>query len=446
MAVLSIAGSSPDGCAGIQMDLKVFDALGAAGASVITAVTSQNTRKTSGVWWVPPEIVISQLESVFSDLDITAVKVGMCGKAEVAKAIYEYLRRKNAKIVFDPVLSAQSDGGSLADLNAIPQMKKIASISEIVIPNAEECGALTGVKVRNQPDAEDAADSILGMGAKAVLVTGIKTGVVSDFFKSDFKFTYTKQIKLGGTKGGGCCLSSAIASFISMGISVPSAVEYAEGFVDASISNKRKIGKGIESLDPLSTLRKDADRYSVLCNTKAALAMLESHSEFSPFIPEIGTNIAFAIHEARGIHDVAGVVGRIRDAMGTPRSLGTVEFGASSHLARVVLSAMSIDAERRSAINIAIRPGLESACKKAGYSTGKFDRAFEPRALSKKSGTMEWGISASSKKGRVADVVFDSGGEGKEPCAFVFGRDALEAVTNALKIVNASYKLSSKSG
>ncbi len=445
MAVLTIAGSSPDGGAGIQMDLKVFDALGVTGASVITALTSQNTRETKGFWWVPPEVVVSQMNSVFSDMDIKAVKIGMAGQPEVAKAVYEYLKGKKVPVVLDPVMSAQADERPLFEKGALPQIKKLVSISEIVTPNAEEAEVLTGVEVKTVSDAEEAADKLLKMGAKSVLVTGIKTGVVSDVFKSDFKFTYTKQIKLGGTKGGGCCVSSAIAAFIAMGISVPSAVEYAEGFVDASIAHKKRIGKGIESLDPLSTLRTDAERYAVLCNMKAALAMLESHNEFTPFIPQIGSNLVYAIRNAKSTHEVAAVVGRVRDAMGLPRSLGTVEFGASSHVARVVITAMSIDPEKRAALNISSPPKFEEACRKAGFTTSHFDRRKEPKSAREKDGSMEWGIVHSSKKpGSIADVVFDSGGVGKEPCAFVFGHDAIDAVTNALKIAATSYRMSNR--
>jgi hydroxymethylpyrimidine kinase/phosphomethylpyrimidine kinase len=433
MAVLTIAGSSPDGGAGIQMDLKVFDAIGVQGASVITALTSQNTRETKGVWWVPPEVVVSQLNSILSDMDIRALKIGMIGQPDVAKAAYEYFKHKKIPMVLDPVMSAQSDGRSLFDEGALPQIKKLISISDLVLPNAEEAEAITGIEVNSAADADEAAVKILKLGAKAVLVTGIKTGVISDIFRSDFKFTYTKQIKVGGTKGGGCCLSAAIAAFISMGISVPSAVEYAEGFVDAAIANKKKIGKGIDSLDPLSTLRKDAERYSVVCNLKAGLAMLESHNEFSPFIPEVGTNIVYAIRDAKSLHDVAGVVGRVRDAMGLPRSLGNVEFGASPHVSRIVLSAMKTDPERRSALNMASTHKLESACRKAGFTTAHFDREKGE----------EWSVGASGK-GKVADVVFYGSASGKEASAFVFGRDAIDAVANSLKIVATSYRMSEK--
>ncbi|MFH1447316.1 MAG: bifunctional hydroxymethylpyrimidine kinase/phosphomethylpyrimidine kinase [Candidatus Micrarchaeota archaeon] len=443
MAVLSIAGSSPDGAAGVQMDLKVFDALGTMGTSVITALTSQNTKETKGMWWVPPEIILSQLRSVFSDVDIKAVKIGMIGHPEVARTVYEYLKRKKVSVVFDPVMSAQSDKRSLFEAGALPYIRKLISISDVVTPNTDEAETITGMEVSTISGAEEAAERIQKMGAKAVLITGIRTGVISDVFKYDFKFTYTKQIKVGGTKGGGCCLSSAIAAFMSQGISIPSSVEHAEGFVDAAISYKRKIGHGIHSLDPLSTLRKDADRYSVLCNTKAALTMLETHNEFTPFIPEIGTNIVCAISSAQTIHEVAGVVGRIRDAMGIPKSLGIVEFGASSHMARAVITAMSINPERCSAVNMAVVPKLDSACRKAGFSIGRFDRRYEPKGK-RKSGSMEWGILHAAKKGKVPDVVFDSGSIGKEPSAFVFGHDAIDAVTKSLKIAATSLRNSAK--
>ncbi len=433
MAVLTIAGSSPDGGAGVQMDLKVFDAIGIPGASVITAVTSQNTRETRGFWWVPPKVLSSQLSAVFSDMEIRGVKVGMVGNPETAKTVYEFLRHKRAPMVLDPVMSAQADGGSLFEEGALPHLKKLVSISEVVVPNAEECEALTGIHVENVADAEEAADKLLKMGAKAVLVTGIRSGVIADLFKSDFKFTYTKQLKMGGTKGGGCALSSAIAAFLSLGISVPSAVEYAEGFVDASIAHKKKVGKGIESLDPLSTLRKDAERYSVLCNLKASLAMLESHNEFTPFIPQTGTNVAYAIMGAKTPHDVAAVVGRVRDAMGVPKSLGVVEFGASNHVAKAVLWAIGTDQEKRAALSMALVPKLEATCKKAGFSTGQIE---------KKGSGWEGELKVSgSGKIKVPDVIFDLGGHGKEPVAFVFGRDAMGAVTNALKIVGTSYKI-----
>ncbi len=434
MAVLSIAGSSPDGGAGIQMDMKVFDALGTTGATIVTALTSQNTRSIKGVWWVPPPVILSQLKSVFSDMSIKAVKIGMAGQPEVAKTIYDYLKDKKIPIVLDPVMGGQADGRSLFEDGSLQYMKKLISISEIVVPNAEEAETITGLEVNTVSDAEEAASRIQKMGAKAVLVTGIKTGVISDVFKYDFKFTYTKQIRVGGTKGGGCCLSSAIAAFRSQGISVPSSVEHAEGFVDAAIAHKKKIGRGIHSLDPLSTLRKDSDRYSVLCNLKAGLTMIETHNEFAPFIPEVGTNIVYAIRGSRTPHDVAGVVGKIRDAMGVPSSLGTVEFGASLNLSKAVLEATAVDPEKRSVLNMLYVPKLETASRKAGFSTGQ---------LGSKTKDVDWSKLKNSKK-KIPDVIFHKCPKSIEKCAYVFGNDAIDSVTKALKIVATSFRNSGR--
>jgi hydroxymethylpyrimidine kinase/phosphomethylpyrimidine kinase len=435
MAVLTIAGSCPDGGAGIQMDLKVFDAIGVPSASVITAITSQNTKQTNGFAWVSPKTISSQLTSVFSDMDIKAVKVGMSGHPEVLKVIFNFLKSKKVPIVIDPVMKAQADSRSLFEEGALPELKKLISISEVVVVNTEEAKAITDTEICSIADAEVAADRLLKMGAKAVLITSIKSGVMSDFFKSDFKFTYTKPVKLGGTKGGGSCMSSAIAAYLSMGVSVHSSVEYAEGFVDAAIANKKKTGKGIESLDPLATLRKDAERYEVLSSLKAALSMIESHNEFSPFIPETGSNIGYAIRDARNSHDVAAVVGRIRDAMGIPRSLGVVEFGASSRISSLLLSAMKIDSEKRASISVAAPKGLESACRKAGFSTVKVLGNSEPKGWD-----ASWVIKRALKGGKVPSVILYEGKNCHQPIGFIFGRDAMQAASNALKIAAASYK------
>jgi len=254
--VLTIAGSDSIGGAGIQADLKTFSALGCYGASVITAVTAQNTTAVTGIHALPPEFVQQQIEAVFSDITVDAVKIGMLANDAITEAVAQQLSvRKVKNIVVDPVMVSTS-GAELLRSNAIDLLKeKFFPLSTIVTPNIPEAEALTGLPIKNKSDMENAATTILSLGANAVLLKGghLEGPKCSDCLclsdtqgKPKMIWLESKKIDTKNTHGTGCTLSSAIAAYLGKGYSLERAVKEAHAYVLAAIRSgaQYKLGKG----------------------------------------------------------------------------------------------------------------------------------------------------------------------------------------------------------
>ncbi|MEM3555766.1 MAG: bifunctional hydroxymethylpyrimidine kinase/phosphomethylpyrimidine kinase [Candidatus Micrarchaeia archaeon] len=435
---LAIGGSSTTGAAGVEADLKTFATFGVHSAVVITSVVSQNTKGVQQVFPLPPEVVAQQINSVFSDMEVGGIKIGLVGDEEVARIIMGKLKGKR-NIVFDPVMTAQSDGSALVSKETVKEMKKLIGISRIVTPNPFEAERLTGVEVRSVADARRAAEALKSFGAEAVVIKGIVVGrkVFDVLLHSEFQVVSRKFVQ-GGTHGGGCCFSSALAACLINGLSIEKSFEETERFIDSLLTKTLRIGKGIKAAEPLQEVAVNSERWKVIQNLKKALREIESCEKFSSFIPEVGVNLVYALSNARGVEDVAGVVGRIRNAMGKPKSLGEVEFGASSHLARAVLKMMEFDPFRRAAINVKFSEEVVKKFKRMGMIVSSYEREKQPEEVKwKEGGTIQWGVEYAVKKGKIPDVIYHKGEIGKEPSVIIFGKDALSVARIALRLPKA---------
>ena len=244
--VLSIAGSDPSSGAGIQADLKTFQALGAFGMAVPAALTVQNSRGVSDVEPVSSRIFSKQLESLLSDIRPDAVKTGMLLTKQnvdaVAKAINKF-RIKN--LVIDPVLRSSS-GSMLIQRSAISSLTKgLFPLALIVTPNIPEAEAIAGLSIRTSKDMDFAAGRILDLGPSYVLIKGgHKHGSASDtLYGGESVFSFSTPRRAGEFHGTGCVLSSAIAVFIARGLPVEKAVEKAKQFVDKMLRTAKPVGK-----------------------------------------------------------------------------------------------------------------------------------------------------------------------------------------------------------
>ena len=254
--VVTIAGSDSSGGAGIQADLKTFAALGVYGASVITALTAQNTQGVLAIYDVPAGFIAAQVDAVFSDLTIDAVKIGMLSRAASVEAVAEGLARHRAKnIVLDPVMVASS-GDSLLAHEAIESLRRLLIPRALVVtPNLPEAAALTDASLaRNEKEMEVQAREILSLGARNVLIKGghgqgdesvdLLIGQNQEFGEV-VRFA-AKRIATKNTHGTGCTLSSAIAAGLAQGRDVVTACQDAKAYVTAAIAgaDKLKIGHG----------------------------------------------------------------------------------------------------------------------------------------------------------------------------------------------------------
>lgn len=250
---LTIAGSDSSGGAGIQADLKTFAAHQVYGASVIVALTAQNTQAVTAIHPVPAGFVTAQIDAVFDDLDVAAVKIGMLATAELIETVADGLVRHGARnIVLDPVMIAAS-GGRLLQEDAIEALKRrLLPLATIVTPNLPEAATLLGTAVAETEEAaSEQARALLALGPANVLVKGGHgTGPdsVDILIGKDGRRErlIAPRIDTRNTHGTGCTLSSAIAAGIAHGIALNEAVALAKRYISAAIaaSDEVKVGHG----------------------------------------------------------------------------------------------------------------------------------------------------------------------------------------------------------
>jgi hydroxymethylpyrimidine/phosphomethylpyrimidine kinase len=247
---LTIAGSDSSGGAGIQADLKTFAALGVYGASVITALTAQNTTGVTGIHSVPAEFVTAQIDAVFDDLDVKAVKIGMVAQLATIEAIVAGLKRWKAKyVVLDPVMVATS-GDRLLAADAIEALRRqLIPRADLVTPNLPEAAALLDEPVAvSQAAIESQGRRLISMGCRAVLIKG---GHGEGAESVDYLFNQNGVVALTApriatqnTHGTGCSLSSAIAAYLAKGEALEAAVRDAKQWVSAAIAAADRLGVG----------------------------------------------------------------------------------------------------------------------------------------------------------------------------------------------------------
>ena len=247
---LTIAGSDSSGGAGIQADLKTFAALGVYGASVITALTAQNTKGVTGIHDVPADFVAAQLDAVFGDLVVMAVKIGMVSRRDIIEAIVKGLDRWKPKYaVVDPVMVATS-GDRLLSPDAVDAMRKMLfPRATIITPNLPEAAALLDAELAvSESEIEAQGRRLLAFGCPAVLIKG---GHGEGAESVDFLVTQKSAVRLAAprvatknTHGTGCTLSSAVAAGLAKGESLEAAVRAAKSYVSAAIAAADRLGVG----------------------------------------------------------------------------------------------------------------------------------------------------------------------------------------------------------
>ena len=247
---LTIAGSDSSGGAGIQADLKTFSALGVYGASVITALTAQNTRGVTAIHDVPPSFIAAQMDAVFSDLNVGAVKIGMLSQPGAIEAVAAGLERHGARnVVLDPVMIAAS-GDRLLVPEAITVLRRVlVPRVSIITPNLPEAAALLDAPLAStEAEMREQAKKLLALGAPAVLLKG---GHAEGAESIDFLAEATavarlaaERIATSNTHGTGCTLSSAIAAGLARGLDLSEAVRAAKAYVTAAIAASDRLGVG----------------------------------------------------------------------------------------------------------------------------------------------------------------------------------------------------------
>ena len=258
--ILIIAGSDSSGGAGIQADIKTVTALGSYGMTAITAVTAQNTRGVKSIIPIAPKVVLNQIMFTSKDIKPDAIKIGMLLSTKVINSIIKSLNNiKIKKIVLDPVMVAKG-GAKLIDNSAINLIRtKLIKKVTLITPNIPEAEILTNTKIKNKDDMIFAANELIKLGAKNVLIKGghLKFRLVQDIFvnKSEIKIFNSKRYKTKNTHGTGCTLSSAITTFFSCGKSIKKACELGVKYVNSAILTNPKYGKGNGPINHLHSMK-----------------------------------------------------------------------------------------------------------------------------------------------------------------------------------------------
>ena len=247
---LTIAGSDSSGGAGIQADLKTFQAIGVFGMSAVTAVTVQNTQKVYAIQEMRPEIVHGQIVCLFDDIPVHAVKIGMVASVPLIEAIAEALGRieRLPPVVLDPVMISKSGYALLQPDAQEALVRHLFPLARVVTPNLPEAEALLGKKITDIDAMKTAAREISALGAKMVVVKGghLGRGSATDvlFDGEKIRLLESRRIDTVNTHGTGCTFSSAIAAHMAQGESFFDAVTQAKAYISGAIANALSLGKG----------------------------------------------------------------------------------------------------------------------------------------------------------------------------------------------------------
>ena len=424
MNILSIGGSDTSSGAGIQSDIKRFSNNGFYPFTVITAITSQNTKKITSIEPVSKRSLELQMESVLSDFHIDAVKIGMVFNSQNIKTIHSKLKNSKFPIVVDPIIKSTT-GRLLLKKNALPDYRKmIIPLADVITPNRYESKILTGIT-----DARKAAKKIQSMGAKNVIITGFTESNNKIY---DFILEPNNQYKISGKKlpivnhGSGCDYSASMTESLAKGLPISKAVKIAKKFVYQSIKNSINIGKGINITH--QEIPKDA------------LSLHNSIDEFRQIknihrvIPECQTNFVFAKTNPKTINDVLGISGRLVKTGKEIEIAGQIVYGGSQHVASAVIEVNKKFPEILSCINIKYDKKIILKAKKLGLTVLSYDRIKEPKKIkSKENSSIIWGV-ANSLKNKCPDLIYHKGDIGKEAMILIFGINPNNVIKKVSKL------------
>ena len=424
MNILSIGGSDPSSGAGIQSDVKTFSNLDAYGLTVVTTITSQNTRKVTSIEPVSIKSLNAQLDSILSDFHIDAIKIGMVYNSQIIKAVRSKIGKLKIPIVVDPIIKSTT-GGVLLKKNALHDYKKmIIPLADIITPNKYEAKVLSGIS-----NIIKSAKKIQSMGAKCVIITG---ATVSNNQISDFILEENREYIISGKKipitnhGSGCNYSASIAVSLAKGIRIHSAVKIAKDYVYQSIKNSIEIGKGF-NITHTDNLNGKKELLDSINNFKQIKNIYKA-------IPECQTNFVFTKKNPKTIKDVLGISGRLVKSGKEIVTAGEIVYGGSQHVATAVIHVNKKFPEIRSCLNIKYDTKIISKAKKSGFTILSYDRTGEPRKSKRReNSSISWGIS-NSLKTKSHDIIYHKGDMGKEPMILIFGKNPQDVIRKVSRL------------
>ena len=422
--VLVIAGYDPTGGAGILADMKALFLSGVRGHFITTCLTSQTPDGVISIEPLDVEKLYHQIEEALKRYKPGYCKLGMVYSRELLHCISALLEDREIKLIADPVFRA-SDGTQLCEDGYVEvYRRKILPITYLLTPNMYELYQLTGIN-----DVRQAAQNIIDRGTENVLVKG---GDAEGKESVDVLFDGKKFYKFalprvkGKFHGTGCTFSSLIVANLSRDRGLRPSIVEAKRILWSMMVNSYKLENfesrllGMPEEVDIPPENSTGERFDVWLSlnrgVKRFVKMIPDH-----LIPEVGINFGYALSNAESRDDVCALTRRIDRS----RQLGRLDFASSMHISRVILTAMKFDRRFRSAVNLRYSEDFISHSEKLGFTVAYFDRKEEPENVS----TMEWGTGvAIEKTGKIPDIIYDTGGIGKEAMIRLLGRNPDDVV------------------
>jgi hydroxymethylpyrimidine kinase / phosphomethylpyrimidine kinase / thiamine-phosphate diphosphorylase len=431
--ILTIAGYDPSSGAGISQDIETFSCLGAHGVSVPTCIVVQGPDGVRAVHPLPQQQFRQILEETARGLEIRGVKVGVMWDVAYIECTAAFLSpMKHVPVVIDPVMKAKNGKRLLSDQGLRLMVDKIFPAATLVTPNIDEASAITGKRIQSLDDMAASARQIQKAGPKAVLIKGGHlTGEPVDLLLYGKDTLTWKRPRIHReVHGTGCLFSSAILSFLVHGYAMEEAFLAAEGFVEEMMRESYRLDKdGYFYASPAHTAGGQGERWKALKTMREARKRLnELHAP--GLIPEVQMNVGFALPGAKGTEDVAAFPGRIGRHHEGLLVKEEPEFGASSHVARLILTFMGHYPHMRSAANLRFSEAMVKRARTSGLRTASFDRQAEPEEIKAAEGKgLDYLVENVLKTVKSPpDIIYDRGGVGKEPMIRLFARDPLELI------------------
>ena len=337
MNILSIGGSDPSSGAGIQSDVKTFLLFDVHALTVITAITSQNTSSFGIVEPVSKRILKSQLEFVTSDFKIDGIKIGMVYNSQTIKTLQDKLKGIKIPIVVDPVIKSTTGGSLIKNSDMNDFRKYIIPLATIITPNIFEAEILSQTKINSKNTPKKIASIIQKMGAKNVVITGIKSknNMIADFVLEKNREYVISGDRIAKTNhGSGCNYSAAIIFQLAKKKSIRESVSFARQFAYDSIKNAENIGKGI-------AITNIQEQDSVNTELRKAINKLIRNKKYLyKLIPECQTNFVYVKTEVQNqLKEILGISGRIvKTGKAGTRLAGNLRYGGSKHVATALIN------------------------------------------------------------------------------------------------------------
>ncbi len=426
--VLTIAGTDSIGGAGVAADLKAFASMDLHGCCVITAVTSQNTQTVSEILPIPARTVASQLDAVFDDLRIDAVKTGMFYSSEIAEVIARKLSKEDVPLVVDPVLCAGVGSPLFREDLKAAMLNKIFPLATLVTPNRMEAEEFSSIKILDELSSEESCRAISASGAEAVLLKGghFEAAMVTDLLLHDDVLTEFTSPRLPiKVHGSGCTLSSYIAGYLAKGYDIRHAVAGSKRRIQDAIAMSTRLGKGMAIVNPMATKQKEAMRYPHILSLRMAVKTIETRIR-PEFVPETGMDFVYALPNPQDFFEICGIEDNIHRVTGRLERKGDISFGASDWISRAI---MLVNRDRPYLLS-----GLEL---RHSEKNEKLIRDLASPLLVVRSNdfgtvslTLEGMDGAVEQLGLVPDSLFECEGMGKMPRIGVIGKDPDDIIEN----------------